>query len=237
MAVLRCFERCLAEQGDGALRPLRLVSFECDLDPLRLAASKAGYFPHVRHAAPQAILANGHWVHSSGGMRWELVHGDFLERFPTVRPPDLIFYDPFSFKTDSALWTPNTFARIFAACAPKSAELYTYSAATATRVALLSAGFFVSEGVGTGPKSATTIAFTRPEGALAHPSAPQLLDADWLARWHRSSSKFPTSLSPEARAQFEKQIESHPQFARRARQRTNLFGTQRTRSSDTEITE
>ncbi|MEO6567489.1 MAG: tRNA guanosine(34) transglycosylase Tgt, partial [Opitutaceae bacterium] len=37
MAVLRCFERCQAEQGEGALRRLRLVSFECDLDPLRLA--------------------------------------------------------------------------------------------------------------------------------------------------------------------------------------------------------
>ncbi|MEO5958846.1 MAG: tRNA guanosine(34) transglycosylase Tgt, partial [Opitutaceae bacterium] len=157
MAVLRCFEKCRAEKADDALRPLRLVSFECDLDPLRLAAEKAGYFPHVRHGAPKAILANGRWTHRSGGMRWELVHGDFLARFAAAPPPDLIFYDPFSYKTDSALWTAETFMKIMAACAPKSAELYTYSAATAARVALLSAGFFVGEGVGTGPKEYTTI--------------------------------------------------------------------------------
>jgi queuine tRNA-ribosyltransferase len=219
MAVLRCFEGLLegappcAPGSPPNLRPLRLVSFECDLDPLHLAASKAGYFPHVRHAAPQAILNGGHWTHSSGGMRWELLHGDFLALMEKAPPPDLIFYDPFSYKTDSALWTAETFARVLAACAPKSAELYTYSAATAARVALLTAGFYVGEGVGTGPKADTTIAFTRAEGARAHPNAPRLLGADWLARWRRSSSKTPVTLSPEARAAVEAQIESHPQFA------------------------
>jgi queuine tRNA-ribosyltransferase len=78
MAVLRCFERALADSRRGEpgagphLRPLRLVSFECALDPLRLASGKAGYFPHVRHGAPKAILADGHWTHASGGMRWSL---------------------------------------------------------------------------------------------------------------------------------------------------------------------
>jgi queuine tRNA-ribosyltransferase len=212
MAVLRCFERCREEAGERPLRPLRLISFECDLDPLRLAAGQAGYFPHVRHGAPSAILTDGRWTHSSGGMRWDLLHGDFLELLPTAQPPDLIFYDPFSYKTDSALWTTETFARIRLACTPKPAELYTYSAATATRVALLSAGFFVGEGVGTGPKAATTIAFTHREAARAHPAAPRLLGADWLARWRRSSSKSPATLMPEARAAFEASIEQHPQF-------------------------
>ena len=214
MAVLRCFERCRAEAGTGPLRPLRLVSFECDLDPLRLASRKAGYFPHVRHGAPEAILNQGHWTHSSGGMRWELVHGDFLTLFGTARAPDLIFYDPFSAKTDTALWTAGTFARIIEACAPKPAELYTYSAATAVRVALLSAGFFVGEGVGTGPKAATTIAFTRADGARAHPQAPRLLGEEWLVRWRRSSSKVPASVPAEGRLDFEQRIERHPQFVR-----------------------
>ena len=212
MAVLRCFERCLAEKADGTLRPLRLVSFECDLDPLRLAASHAGYFPHVRHGAPKAILAHRHWTHESGGMHWELHHGDFLQLFAAAKPPDLIFYDPFSYKTDSVLWTAETFARILAACAPKSAELYTYSAATSARVALLNAGFFVGEGVGTGPKADTTIAFTRADGASAHPRPARLLGSEWLARWRRSSSKIPAALPPEAHAAFEKRIEAHPQF-------------------------
>jgi queuine tRNA-ribosyltransferase len=214
MAVLRCYERCHAEKGEGPLRPLRLVSFERDLDPLRLAAGKAAYFPHARHGAPQAILKEGRWTHRSGGMHWELLHGDFLALFATARPPDLIFYDPFSYKTDSALWTPETFARIFSACASKPAELYTYSAATAARVALLSAGFFVAEGVGTGPKAETTIAFTRSGAAAAHPNPPRLLGDEWLTRWRRSSSKHPASLAPAAQPEFEKRIESHPQFSR-----------------------
>jgi queuine tRNA-ribosyltransferase len=146
-------------------------------------------------------------------MHWELVHGDFLGQYTTARAPDLIFYDPFSFKTDSALWSVETFSGVFAACAGKPAELYTYSAATAVRAALLSAGFFVGEGVGTGPKADTTIAFTRAEGARTFLRSPRLLGPEWLARWRRSSSKFPASLSPEARTDFENRIESHPQFA------------------------
>jgi queuine tRNA-ribosyltransferase len=213
MAVLRCFERCHAQHHDGRLRPLRLVSFECDLDPLRLAAGKAAYFPHMRHGAPQAILEQGQWTHRSDGMRWELVHGDFLALFASAPAPDLIFYDPFSYKTDSALWTAETFARILQTCATKPAELYTYSAATGVRVALLSAGFFVAEGVGTGPKAETTIAFTHADAASAHPRMPRLLGEEWLARWRRSSSKFPASLAPEARAEFERRIENHLQFA------------------------
>ena len=52
MAAIRCFERCYAEKGANALRPLRLVSFEWDLDPLTLAAKHPGRFPHLRHGAP-----------------------------------------------------------------------------------------------------------------------------------------------------------------------------------------
>lgn len=213
MAVLRCFAQSLAANGVDGLRPLRLISFERDLDPLRLAAGKAAYFPHLRHSAPNDILANGHWMHPSGAMRWELVHGDFLELLHAAKPPELIFYDPFSFRTDSILWTAETFARIFAACAPQPAELYTYSAATAARVALLSAGFFVGEGVGTGPKATTTIAFTTAARAAAHPAGGRLLGEEWLARWRRSSSKVPATVSPERHGEFEKRIEQHPQFA------------------------
>lgn len=99
MAVLRCFENVRDTAGERPLRPLRLVSFECDLDPLRLASRHAGYFPHARHAAPKAILAEGLWTDASGAMRWELKHGDFLEYIEGAPAPDIIFYDPFSAKT------------------------------------------------------------------------------------------------------------------------------------------
>jgi queuine tRNA-ribosyltransferase len=213
MAAIHSFEKCYAEKGANALRPLRLVSFECDLDPLTLAAKDPGRFPHLRHGAPFQILENGKWGHASSLLQWELLEGDFRRFIESANIPDLIFYDPFSYKTDAALWTSAIFARIFKRCLPKSAELYTYSASTAVSVALLTAGFFVAEGVGTGPKLDTTIAFTSAKGAGDHPLSPRLLGQEWLKRWRRSGAKFPTTLSNEERPHFEKLIETHQQFS------------------------
>lgn len=212
MAAVHCFERVFAEKGGEGLRPVRLVSFECDLDPLRLTAKNGAYFPHVRHRAPSSLLEYGHWEHASRGLRWELQHGDFLQFLESSAVPDLIFYDPFSAKTDSALWTRETFSRIVQHTQSKSAELYTYSSATAVRVALLTAGFFVAEGVGTGPKADTTLAFTRLDAAARHPGGPRLLGPDWLSRWSRSTTKFPVGMAEEEKPVFEKWIETHPQF-------------------------
>ena len=212
MAAVHCFERVYAEKGGEALRPLRLVSFECDLDPLKLASKHGSHFPHLRHGAPSSILEYGRWEHSSHLLHWELQRGDFLARLEFSAVPDLIFYDPFSAKTDSALWTQEAFSRVFKHVEAKSVELYTYSGSTAVRVALLSAGFFVAEGVGTGPKADTTLAFTRLKGAGEHPGTPRLLNHEWLARWRRSASKFPAGLLETEKPELEKQIESHPQF-------------------------
>jgi queuine tRNA-ribosyltransferase len=212
MAAIHCFERCYVEKGENALRPLRLVSFEWDLDPLTLAAKNPACFPHLRHAAPCQILEYGQWKHATSLLQWELLKGDFRGFIESATIPDLVFYDPFSSKTDSALWTTEIFARIFKRCLPKSAELYTYSASTAVRVSLLTAGFFVAQGVGTGPKPDTTIAFTTAKGAGDHPLSPRLLGEGWLRRWRRSGAKFPTTFSNEQRSHFEKLIENHHQF-------------------------
>jgi len=213
MAALQCFEQVFIAKGASALRPLRLISFECDLDPLKLATRNASHFPHLRHGAPHAILADGRWTHGAGLMQWELFTGDFLEYLEKSAVPDLIFYDPFSAKTDSALWTSEVFARIARHCVSKSTELYTYSAATAVRVALLSTGFFVGEGVGTGPKASTTVAFSRADSAAQHPTSPRLLGQNWLARWNRSGSKFPAGMPEDAKPAFAERIKTHPQFA------------------------
>jgi len=213
MAAIRCFEKCHAEMGDKAIRQLRLVSFDCDLDPLVLAARDPVRFPHLRHRAPLQFLESGKWQHATNLLKWELLQGDFLGFIESATIPDLIYYDPFSSKTDTALWTAEIFSRIFRRCLPKAAELYSYSAATAVRVALLLAGFFVAQGVGIGPKASTTIAFTRAEGAQDHPLSPPLLGQEWLTRWRRSGAKFPPTLAHEERAQFESFIESHQQFA------------------------
>jgi queuine tRNA-ribosyltransferase len=220
MAALCCFEAGWKNStvaglppSKASIRPMRLLSFEHDLDSLKLALGDSRRFPHLHHGAPHELLKRGMWNHSSGLLRWQLIEGDFLERFEAAQMPDLIFYDPFSFKTDARFWTPAIFSRIYGKISPRSAELYTYSASTAVRAALLAAGFFVAEGVGMGPKSTTTLAFTQASGVDTHPLAPALLGQDWLARWRRSHSKLPADLAEEDKPAFEKRIETHPQFA------------------------
>ncbi len=216
MAAIACAERARREAekaGPGvSMRPLHLVSFERDLDPLALAVRHASHFPHLRHAAPPALLREGRWRDASGLISWELRHGDFLTEFEAAAAPELIFHDPFSSKTDSGLWTAEVFARMRRHClageTQAPTELYTYSSATAVRVALLRAGWWVAEGAGTGPKASTTIAFTdRPRSPAA-----KLLGAEWLVRWRRSGAKFPPDLPETERGLFEHSIETHPQF-------------------------
>lgn len=212
MAVLNCFENLIREKGIDALRPVRMISFECDLDSLILACRDNGSFHHLRHSAPHRLLRNGYWQHDSGLFRWELLKGDFLELFKTARLPDMIIYDPFSAKTDSLLWTCETFSMIKNHLGEHPADLYTYSAATTVRVAMLRGGFFVAEGIATGPKNSTTIAFTTRKAAGNHLSAPPLLSQDWLQRWRRSGSKFPPDTPAHQQEEIARQVESHPQF-------------------------
>lgn len=214
MAALACFEQCLNTRG--SVRPLRIVSFENDLDPLRLAIKFSGHFPHLYHRAPSDILAHGRYTHGSGSLQWEL-QGGFLEHMDTAPQPDHIYYDMFSAKTGNGLWTTDVFTRILRHCGTHPAELYTYSASTAVRAALLSAGFFVAQGVGTGPKASTTIAFTHLDTALKHPGNPALLSEAWITRWRRSQSQFPRGLAEDAKSDFASRIETHPQFSRMSR--------------------
>ena len=215
MAAIRCMEAVLAAPGGTPPRRLHLISFECDLDPLRLAVRHAAFFPHLHSPAPSAILRNARWEHASGGLRWTLLEGDFLTRLSAADRPDLIFYDPFSYKTDARLWTLETFARIFHAAAGGDTLLYTYSASTAVRAALLWAGFHVAQGVSVAPKEETTVAGTHRSclQSVGHPP-PALLGRQWLDRWERSGARIPAGVVPEAVAEFENRIRTHAQFVR-----------------------
>ena len=81
------------------------------------------------------------------------------------QPADLIFFDPFSPASNPALWTPAAFAglRAQARSDGDGCTLFTYSAATPTRVSLLLGGFYVGTGVATGMKKETTVAATQRE--------------------------------------------------------------------------
>lgn len=193
-------------------RPMQLISFESDLDPLKLAIKNAGRFPHLYHKAPRKLLERGIWISESGNLTWNLVFGDFAKSFSNEKIPDLIFYDPFSFKTDSLLWKSDFFHQLFLylKSSDKIIRLYTYSASTAVRSALLHAGFWVGKGVGIGPKSDTTIAYSKfPDTDLEKAN---LLSKDWLSRRERSYARYPQELNQEEKLEWESRILAHPQF-------------------------
>jgi queuine tRNA-ribosyltransferase len=193
-----------ARAAPSGHRPLTVVSFERELGALTLAASpdgaaRLGWSPRDA-AAARALLRDGR--HEEPGITWRLELGDALERLD-AEPlrADLVFWDPYSPKVNGALWTTGAFARLAARCAP-GATLFTYSTATATRAALLLAGFVVGHGDASGPKEETTAAALPP----ARPARP--LDARWLARLARSSAPFP----PDAPGGALARIAALPQF-------------------------
>ena len=205
MAAIDCYER----QSVSA-RGLHIVSFENDLDSLRLAFRNNDQFQYLRHGGPSAILKEGAWQSKpQPGLVWTLVPGNFLETLDTAPlPPDLIYYDMFSGKTNAEAWTLAAFRRLFVVCQGRGVELFTYTCSTASRVALLAAGFYVARGCGTGDKVETTIALTAEAVRDDH----NLLAADWLAKWRRSTARFPADLSVHEHSEWEEVILRHPQF-------------------------
>lgn len=199
---------CASELGERQRRELTVVSFEIDLAPLRLALADAQGFPFLQPfaAAGSALLSGERW--SQGRLRWELHLGDATEAWArAAEPADLIFFDPFSPAANPMLWAPAAFARLRAHARDDGdgCTLFTYSAATPTRVSLLLGGFFVGTGISTGMKKETTVAATRRD--LLH--AP--LDARWLTRWERSAAQAPHGL--ELSEEIRSAVRQHPQFA------------------------
>jgi queuine tRNA-ribosyltransferase len=157
------------------------------------------------------------------GLSWELIPGDFQQVLRgAIALPDLIFYDMFSCRSQADEWTAAAFRNLFETCGHRPVELFTYSASTAVRAALLGAGFHVARGRSAGVKNETTIALSAaalteashapplPSPHHQHPHA--LLDAAWLEKWHRSHAKFPAGLAEADQPAFEQLITGHDQF-------------------------
>jgi len=211
MAAIGVYESAAASAGDGSRpRDLEIVSFENDLDSLRLAFANNDQFRYLRHSAPAGILKTGSWrSRQHPGLGWTLVVGDFPETLSAAPfPPDVIFYDLFSGKTNPSAWTAQTFRRLFAVCRGRPVGLYTYTCSTAARSAMLLAGFHVARGINAGDKVETTLALTpeavRPEHLL--------LGDDWLGRWRRSTAPLPHDLLHEDPAAAQAGLLAHPQF-------------------------
>jgi queuine tRNA-ribosyltransferase len=199
-----------------AARRLTLISFEHDLDALTLALDHLRLFKHLRHAAPRSLLNHGRWSNGASTIEWQLLTGDFAVRKFDAPAPDIIFFDPFSYKADGALWTLPAFRELARLCARRPVELFTYTCSTAIRSAMLAAGFYVAKGRGTGSKAETTIALSEPAARL--PRRHELLGAEWLAKWRRSDARAPFGCGvadADADAEALDAVSAHPQFRTR----------------------
>ncbi len=183
------------------IRPLRMISFEKDLELLKFALAHASQFPHIKtyEMTLQKLLADRHW--SDKKISWELRVGDFLELIETEKhKPHLIFFDPYSPKMNQEMWTTSCFEKIrkkSRELAEGGTSLYTYSQATRVRAAMLKAGFFVGFGASTGLKLETT------EAATARQFLKNPLSDAWYIRWLKSHERYPYDCKPEQRANFD----------------------------------
>jgi queuine tRNA-ribosyltransferase len=133
---------------------------------------------------------------------WRLQEGDALAALAReTESPDIVFWDPFSPRVNPSLWTVAAFAQVRCLAGPRC-TLFTYSASTAVRVALLLAGWAVGVGDAIGDKVATTAAAVRTED-LTRP-----LDRRWLARLSLPGAPLPSDAPGDA----VKIVAAAPQF-------------------------
>ncbi len=189
-----------------------LLSFENDLDSLRLALMHKKHFAHLRHPGPHQLLAKTSFCKAS--YKWSLLEGPFADNFLKADLPDVVLFDPFSYKTNPECWSLGLFRSLHKYCLPKMTTLVTYSSATRIRASLLIAGWFVYSCPGVGTRSEASLAFSMMP-ADDHPAikTAQRLGRSWLERWERSCSPLPDSLSSEEKKEFSEKVRNHPQFA------------------------
>ena len=204
----------VSESLPKAARRLEIVSFDHDLDALKLALepqhAEAFGFSEKDGAQPAAtaLLTDGR--HETPRTTWRLAFGEFLDSL-TREPPasaDIVFWDMFTRGANPHLWTVSAFRSLRSACRA-GATLHTYTSATSARSGLLLAGFAVGVGGRIGDREQTTVAATNPAD-LAQP-----LDARWLARLARSSAAFPTDVPDDdhSRAEALARVRAQPQFS------------------------
>lgn len=205
----------VSEAQSMAARRLEIVSFEHDLDALKLAlrpenADAMGLTQDGAnaHAAATALLVDGR--HDTPRTSWRLCLGDFPSSLAGVAAAsaDIVFWDLFSPRTAPALWTVGMFTALRRVCR-EGATVHTYSASTSTRSGLLLGGFAVGVGGPTGEHDETTIAATK----VTDLGAP--LGAGWLRRLSRSSNPLPSDVpsDPLLHAAALARVRACPQFA------------------------
>jgi tRNA U34 5-methylaminomethyl-2-thiouridine-forming methyltransferase MnmC len=193
--------------GRERARPLTVVSFDRSLEALLLAASAEAAFPFLSpwRTAVDALSDAGAWT--EGDLSWRYLPGDFRDQVAQAGVlADVVFFDPFSPNAEPECWSVKALTQMRGGMRDSPpATLFTYSAATPTRVALLLSGLYVGAGLGVATKVETTVAATAPE-ALASP-----LGERWLARWRRSPHRGPHGQDFDE--DIAHRVCAHPQFS------------------------
>lgn len=172
---------------------LKIVSFERDLELLAFALENSHHFEHFLgyEEALKSILDKGEWKNEN--VIWELRTGNFVELIDReTERPHIIFFDPYSPKMNTDMWTTSLFKKLRSHSREPSeggTALYTYSQATRIRVSMICAGFYVGYGIATGLKKDTTEAATD-RSLLRSP-----LKNDWYETFQRSQSPYPFDCS------------------------------------------
>jgi queuine tRNA-ribosyltransferase len=185
----------LSEARVSGVRELHVVSFDRTLAALELALSPehaaAFGFDGATRTACSRLLQDGR----AQGTRttWRVSLGE-LPATLLAEPPasaDVVYWDPFSPRANPELWSVAAFTALRRLCR-EGATVHTYSGATATRTALLLAGFAVGFGDVLSSGRQTTIAAIRPAD-LANP-----LDRRWLERLSRSAAPYSQDATADA---------------------------------------
>ena len=207
LAAIACREE-LARRG-GSPRPLAVISFEADPEPLRFALAHAGQLGYLLGHEPkvEALLRDGRWEEPEA-LVWEVRWGDF-PRLIGEEPQraDAIFFDPFSPRVNPDMWSVPTLEAAYRCRRPGAAtRLLTYSTALGVRAALLLAGFFVGEG----PRQAGGRGST--EAATFFSDLREPLEMRWLRRWQRGHDPWPCLSDPARRKEMREALLDHPQW-------------------------
>ncbi len=195
----------LSEARAASTRSLHIVSFDRTFAALELAlhpAHRAAFgFVGTALTAGARLLECGKAEGVNTVWRASVGELPFTLLAEAAASADIVYWDPFSPRANPELWNVDTFTALRRACRD-GATVHTYSGATATRTALLLAGFAVGFGEVLLSGRQATVAAARLEDLA------KALDRRWLARLSRSSAPFPPDAGPDAFHRIARQ----PQF-------------------------
>jgi len=198
---------CRKNISGPVTRALEIISFENELAGIQLALSEPERAPFLQpwKLTVEWLLKKKYWIDEKLGIQWSLLDGDYQERLSQAPAPDLVYYDFYSPKSSPDLWSLALFQKLKDK-GQHDFNLFTYSAATPVRVALLLTGFFVGHGRATQTKTATTVASTRFDQLTAP------LDSAWVGKLQKSSQPFPIDFKNSGRGELEKRVLNSPHF-------------------------